>query len=131
LNLQQEVEAVMNQALEAFNAGRYQQALNLIDEAEKKLSTPIGQMVFLRGACYFNMNDYPNAIQALEQFISKYPQDSSIPQANLALGRSYISKGEVDKGIETLKALVNNAPTFKAEAGLYVAEALLRDCKPP
>ena len=130
LNIQQATEALMNAALTDFQEGKYQEALGKIAEVEKNLSgKPFPQVLFVKGASYFNLNDYPNAITALEAYQASFADGEYINPVKMALGRSYINKGEVDKGIEVLKALVASAPTMKAEAGLFVAEALKKQGK--
>lgn len=130
LNIQQETEALMNAGLALFQEGKYQEALSKIDEVEKNLSgKPFPQVLFVKGASYFNLNDYPNAITALEAYQTSFADGDYINPVRMALGRSYINKGEPDKGIEVLKGLVSSAPAMKAEAGLFVAEALKKQGK--
>ena len=120
----------MNAALGMFQEGKYQEALSKITEVEKNLSgKPFPQVLFVKGASYFNLNDYPNAITALEAYQTNFADGEYINPVKMALGRSYINKGEADKGIEILKALVSSAPAMKAEAGLFVAEALKKQGK--
>jgi tetratricopeptide (TPR) repeat protein len=130
LNIQQETEALMNAALGLFQEAKYQEALSKITEVEKNLSgKPFPQVLFVKGASYFNLNDYPNAITSLEAYQSNFADGEYINPVKMALGRSYINKGDADKGIEILKALVSSAPAMKAEAGLFVAEALKKQGK--
>jgi tetratricopeptide (TPR) repeat protein len=130
LNIQQETEALMNAGLALFQEGKYQEALSKIAEVEKNLGgKPFPQVLFVKGASYFNLNDYPNAITALEAYQTSFADGEYINPVRMALGRSYINKGEADKGIEILKALVTSAPAMKAEAGLFVAEALKKQGK--
>jgi len=130
LNIQQETEALMNAALGLFQEGKYQEALAKIADVEKNVSgKPFPQVLFVKGASYFNLNDYPNAITALEAYQASFADGEYINPVRMALGRSYINKGEPDKGIEILKALVGTAPAMKGEAGLFVAEALKKQGK--
>ncbi len=130
LNIQAETEALMNAGLALFSEGKYTEALAKIGEAKKNLNNkPFPQILFVEGASYFNLNDYPNAITALEGYQTHFADGEYINPVRLALGRSYINKGEPDKGIEILKGVVNSAPTMKAEAGLFVAEALKKQGK--
>lgn len=120
----------MNAGLALFQEGKYQEALSKIAEVEKNLGgKPFPQVLFVKGASYFNLNDYPNAITALEAYQTGFSDGEYINPVRMALGRSYINKGEADKGIEILKALVTSAPAMKAEAGLFVAEALKKQGK--
>lgn len=130
LNIQQETESLMNAALGQFQEGKYQEALSKIAQVEKNLNgKPFPQVVFVKGASYFNLNDYANAITSLEAYVTNFKDGEFVHPAKLALGRSYINKGDVDKGIEILKELAGSAPLMKAEAGLFVAEALKKQGK--
>jgi tetratricopeptide (TPR) repeat protein len=130
LNKQEETEALMTAALSLFQEAKYQEALAKVAEVKKNLNNkPFPQILFVEGASYFNLNDYPNAITALEAYQTSFADGEYINPVKLALGRSYINKGEPDKGIEILKGVVNSAPAMKAEAGLFVAEALKKQNK--
>lgn len=130
LSIQAETEALMNAGLALFQEAKYTEAIAKIAEAEKNLNNkPFPQILFVKGASYFNLNDYPNAITALEAYQTNFADGEYINPVRLALGRSYINKGEPDKGIEILKAVVTSAPAMKAEAGLFVAEALKKQGK--
>lgn len=130
LNKQDETEALMNAALALFQEAKYPEALSKIDQVKKNLGgKPFAQVLFVEGASYFNLNDYPKAITTLEEYVKNFADGEYIHQVRMALGRSYINKGEPDKGIEILKEVVNKAPDMKAEAGLFVAEALRKQEK--
>ena len=120
----------MAAGLALFQEGKYPEALSKIDQVKKNLNgKPFEQVLFVEGASYFNLNDYPKAIAALEEYVKNFEKGQYINLVRMALGRSYINKGEPDKGIEILKAVVTDAPTMKAEAGLFVAEALKKEQK--
>ncbi|HYF37057.1 MAG TPA: tetratricopeptide repeat protein [Prosthecobacter sp.] len=129
LNKQEETEALMNAALALFSEAKYSEALSKIDQIKKNVSKPFPQVLFVEGASYFNLNDYPKAIEVLQQYVDNFGDGEYINQVRMALGRSYINKGDPDKGIEILKEVVAKAPDMKAEAGLFVAEALKKQEK--
>lgn len=130
LSKQEETDALMAAGLALFQEGKYPEALSKIDQVKKNLGgKPFPQVLFVEGASYFNMNDYPKAIVALEEYVKNFADGEHIHLVRMALGRSYINKGEPDKGIEILKEVVTKAPAMKAEAGLFVAEALKKEQK--
>jgi len=127
LNIQQETEALVNTAGTLFAEAKYQEALSKLTEAKKNLNNkPFEAIMFIEGACYYNLNDYPKAIETLEAFIKEFPQGAAIIDVRMALGRSYIASKQEDKGIETLTEVVRNSPDKKAEAGLVIADTLIK-----
>lgn len=120
----------MAEALRLFQEAKYQEALSKIDQVKKNLNNkPFPQVLFVEGASYFNLNEYDKAITALEEYLKSFADGEYVNQVRMALGRSYINKGDADKGISVLKEVVTKAPEMKAEAGLFVAEALKKQNK--
>ncbi len=125
LNIQQETEALINAASALFAEAKYQEALSKLAVAKKNLNNkPFESILFMEGACHYNLNDYPKAIASLEAYIKDFPQGSAIIDVRMALGRSYIASKQEDKGIEVLTDVVRNSPEKKAEAGLIIADTL-------
>ena len=130
LNIQTETEALMNEAVKLFTEAKYQEALAKIAQAEKNLNNkPFEGILYAKGACYFNLNDFPKAIESLELYLKEFPQGSSVVDVRMALGRAYIKSKETDKGITVLKEVVSSSPDKKAEAGLIIADAYKTDGK--
>lgn len=130
LNIQQETEALINAASALFAEGKYQEALSKLAVAKKNLNNkPFEGILFTEGACYYNLNEYPKAIEALEAYVKEFPQGSAIIDVRMALGRSYIASKQEDKGIEVLTDVVRNSPEKKAEAGLIIADTLNKQDK--
>jgi tetratricopeptide (TPR) repeat protein len=125
LNIQQETEALVNAAGALFAEAKYQEALAKLDQAKKNLNNkPFEGIMFIEGACHYNMNNYAKAIETLEAFVKEFPQGAAIIDVRMALGRSYIASKQEDKGIEVLTDVVRNSPEKKAEAGLIIADTL-------
>ncbi|WP_395745599.1 tetratricopeptide repeat protein [Prosthecobacter sp.] len=130
LNIQQETEALVNAASALFAEGKYQEALSKLAVAKKNLNNkPFEGILFMEGACYYNLNEYPKAIEALEAYMKEFPQGSAIIDVRMALGRSYIASKQVDKGVEVLTEVVKSSPEKKGEAGLAIADALNKQDK--
>ena len=130
LNLEQETEALYKDAFNHFQEAKYQEALAKIKQIKDKVSRPFEKVVFVEGACYFNLNDYANAIASLELYVEKFPDGESFNPVRMALGRAYIAANQADKGIEVLKKVAAEAPEFMAEAGVVIAEHLRKTDKP-
>jgi tetratricopeptide (TPR) repeat protein len=124
LNMEQEVESLYNEAFNLFQEGKYQEAIAKITTLKGKVSRPFEKVVFVEGACYFNMNDFPKAITALELYVATFPDGESLNSVRMALGRAYLGNKEPDKGIEILRKVAAEAPEFMAEAGVVIAEQL-------
>ena len=125
LNIQQETEALINAATALFAEAKYQEALAKLAVAKKNLNNkPFEGILFTEGACHYNLNDYPKAIESLEAYVKEFPQGSAIIDVRMALGRSYIASKQDDKGIKELTDVVRNSPEKKAEAGLIIADTL-------
>jgi len=125
LNIQQETEALINAATALFAEAKYQEALAKLAVAKKNLNNkPFEGILFTEGACHYNLNDYPKAIESLEAYVKEFPQGSAIIDVRMALGRSYIASKQDDKGIKELTDVVRSSPEKKAEAGLIIADTL-------
>ncbi len=123
LNIQQETEALINAANALFVEAKYQEALAKLAVAKKNLNNkPFENILFIEGACHYNLNDFPKAIESLEAYVKEFPQGSAIIDVRMALGRSYIASKKEDKGIEVLTDVVRDSPEKKAEAGLIIAD---------
>jgi tetratricopeptide (TPR) repeat protein len=130
LNIQQETEALVNAAGTLFAEAKYQEALSKLAVAKKNLNNkPFEGIMFIEGACHFNLQDYPKAIETLEAFIKEFPTGAAIIDVRMALGRSYIASKQEDKGIAVLKEVVTSSPEKKAEAGLIISDALIKQDK--
>ena len=130
LNLEQETESLYNAAATMFQEGQFQEALSKINQIKEKVSRPYEKVVFVEGACYFNLNNYPKAIETLELYLEKFPDGENFNQVRMALARSYLADKQTDKGIELLRKVAAEAPAFMAEAGVLIAEQMRKDNKP-
>lgn len=128
--MEQEVESLYKEAFNLFQDSKFQEALSKINTIKEKVSRPFEKVVFVEGACYFNLNDFPKAITTLELYVSTFPEGESFNPVRMALGRAYLANKEPDKGIEVLRKVAAEAPEFMAEAGVVIAEHLRKTDKP-
>lgn len=129
LNMEQEVESLYKEAFNLFQDSKFQEALSKINTIKEKVSRPFEKVVFVEGACYFNLNDFPKAITALELYVTTFPEGESFNPVRMALGRAYLANKEPEKGIEVLRKVAAEAPEFMAEAGVVIAEHLRKTDK--
>ncbi|MFZ4765177.1 MAG: tetratricopeptide repeat protein [Roseimicrobium sp.] len=130
LNLEQEMETLFADAQSAFTQGKFDVALQKIGAIHTKTSNKDYEMVmFLEGACHFNLKAYDKAVTFFEDFIKKFPESGSINDAKMAVGEAYLSAGQVDKGIEKLKEAAA-VEELRDKAGLMIANQHKKDGKP-
>lgn len=130
LNMEAQAQRLQTEAFTAFGEGKFTDALAKAAEIRKLVNDkPFAQILYLEGACYFNMNDYAKAAETLQQYVDKFPDGEAIIDVRMALGRSYIQKGEADKGVAILKEVVTKSPDRKGEAGLVIANHYKKENK--
>ncbi|MCB1225678.1 MAG: tetratricopeptide repeat protein [Verrucomicrobiales bacterium] len=122
LNLQEEVEALYEAAFGLFQEAKYQEALSKLVQIREKMNRPPERVLFVEGACYFNLNEYEKAITTLRDYLSQYPDGENAFQVKLALGRSLLSTGKADEGVKELNDVASNSPELKGQAGLFLAD---------
>ncbi len=130
--------ALFNNAVTAFGNGDYQGALTAIDNLLKqipadlpapdkaKLNAQLEPIYFTRGAAYFNLKQYSEAITALKDYLARYPKSTRVNEATFSLAQaSFFDKDypTAAKGFATLE----NVPAFREQAlmleGLSYREA--------
>lgn len=122
LNLEEAVEGLYKEAASSFNTGNYEAALKKIAELHKKTSDKdFEQVMFLEGACYFQMQKNDKAAEFLQKFVDKYPNSGFKTDALINLGRAYLAKGDEAKGLEVLNKCAASFPERKAEVGIDLA----------
>ncbi len=68
----------------------------------------------------YNIGDYNQAIGKLDQFINRYPDSDSIPEALFFLGQSYYRMKDYQKAMTTYKKIDSNFSLYpKAAEALY------------
>jgi len=131
LNAEQEMEQLYTDAAAAFNGQKYDVALQKIGLIHTKTNNKdFEKVMFLEGACLFNMDQNDKAVEILAKFVSTFPKSESVNQAKMAMGRAYLKKGEADKGVATLKDVAATAPQLLGEAGLEIASYYKKNEKP-
>lgn len=130
LNAEQEMEALFSDAQSSFNQGKFDVALQKIAAIHTKTSNKDFEMVmYLEGACHFNMKAYDKAVTFFEDFIKKFPESGSINDAKMAVGESYLLAGNPEKGIAALKEAAS-VDELRDKAGLMIANFYKKDSKP-
>ena len=121
LNPEQEMEQMFNDAQSSFNKGQYDVALQKLGAFHAKTNNKeFPQILFLEGACHFNLKQFDKAASFFEQFVTKFPTEGAMNDALMALGESYLNAGMAEKGIEALKKAAA-VDELRDRAGLMIA----------
>ena len=101
--------------------GKFKEALEKVTFIKSKTSKAFPHVVFLEGACHFNLNDFQSAANAFEAYVKEFATGENINAVKLGLGRSYLKLNRADDGIKVMKEAAAD-PALKGEAGLLIAE---------
>lgn len=113
-----------------FTQGKFDVALQKIGAIHTKTNNKDYEMVmFLEGACHFNLKAYDKAVTFFEDFIKKFPESSSINDAKMAVGEAYLLAGSPDKGIAALKEAAA-VEELRDKAGMMIASYYKKEGKP-
>jgi tetratricopeptide (TPR) repeat protein len=130
LSLEDEVKQLLADAQAAFGQQKFDVALQKLGALHTKFNADHPGVMFLEGACHFNLKQYAEAIKFFEDFIKKFPDSEGVNDAKMAVGESYLLAGQPDKGIEVLKQLAAEAEEYFDKAGLMIASFYKKEGKP-
>jgi Tol biopolymer transport system component len=95
----------------AFNRGEFKTALTLYKDLFNSRSGD-ESMAFWAGECYFNLLDYPHALEYFEK--ARQINANSNPDLHLEMGKTYQILGETEKAIAALEEYKQSNPGSKA-----------------
>jgi tetratricopeptide (TPR) repeat protein len=112
--------AAYNAGQQAFAAGKFAEAAAQIEKSISLCVDPIEQQQlgpawFTLGAAYFNVPNYPKAIETFKAYIQKYPAAENIMPARLALAQSLTSDKKYDEALKLWEQL-EKAPATRDKA---------------
>ena len=117
---------MQNAAMKAFQQGNWGPAASgfekLIREAPNAMQPLLGPIHLTLGAAYYNMPNFPKAIEVFSGFIAKYPNSEQLLDAKLALGQTYMASKNFDEAIK-LFASLENLPAVRERALMAQAVA--------
>lgn len=81
-------QLVYKKAIEYYNKGDYQRALNLLDGIRTIFTgtTRAQNIAYYRAFCNYNMKDYGTASALFKQFINLYPESSFAEECLFMMG---------------------------------------------
>ena len=100
--------SLKEQGLQAYEAGNYSEAINLLEQAYEE--EPIPLIRFYAGSSYLANGDADRAIAAFEDYIQSGGELQN--QARWYLGLSHLQKGEVEKAETYFNTLANESHVY-------------------
>ncbi|HZJ15089.1 MAG TPA: tetratricopeptide repeat protein [Chthoniobacteraceae bacterium] len=117
---------IYNEALQAFQRGEWGPAASgfakLIAMVPNEGQAQIAPAYLTMGAAYYNMPNFPKAIEVFSGFIKQFPNSERLLDAKMALGQTYLAAKNYPEAIkvyaelEATPALRDQALTFQALA---------------
>lgn len=129
VSLEVDVQKAQEAGLQFLQEGKFKEALEKVAFIKSKVNKNFPQVLFLEGACHFNLNDFQSAATAFESFIKEFSTDPSVNPVKLGLGRAYLKLNRPDDGIKLMKEAATD-PALKGEAGLLIAEHYNKNKQP-
>lgn len=121
-DLQTAVEKAYGDGFTLMQEGKFKEALEKVAFIKSKVNKPFPHVLFLEGACYFNLSDFPKSAEAFELYTKEFPTGENINAVKLGLGRAFLKTGKEEDGIKLMKEVAAADPALKGEAGLLIAE---------
>ena len=111
-------------AMAEFQAGDYQKAATDLESliSQASADSPLDTVYFTLGAAYFNLQNYPKAIEALTQYQKKYPKGARFNDAQFSIGQAQFSAKNYADAAASFKQLEND-PKLRAKALFYEGSA--------
>ncbi len=117
---------LQNAAMKAFQQGNWGEAASgfekLLREAPNAMQPMLGPIHMTLGAAYYNMPNFPKAIEVFSNFIAKFPNAEQLLDAKLALGQTYMAAKNYDEAVK-LFASIENLPAVRERALMAQAVA--------
>jgi tol-pal system protein YbgF len=104
------------QAFGDYASGRYQAAVRGFTTFLKRFpnNSYASNAQFWLGDCYFNQQQYPQAIQEFERVLNDYPSAPKSPDALLKIATAQVQLGDPDKARQAVDTLSQRYPKSPA-----------------
>src|SRR5204863_6407872 len=117
---------IYNEALQAFQRGEWGPAASgfakLIAMVPNEAQAQIAPAYLTMGAAYYNMPNFPKAIEVFSGFIKQFPNSERLLDAKMALGQTYMAAKNYDEAIK-LYATLEATPAVREQALTFQALA--------
>ncbi len=118
---QKSTDALMRLGDSYFVTSKYQQAIASYDKASKVNGPERDYATFQKAICNGFLGKRAIKIDALNQFVDRFPKSSLRDDALFELGNTYIKQSEESKGLRSYDALIDKFPKSK-----FAPRAMLR-----
>lgn len=121
---------VFNEAMIAFQSNDFATAATKLEKviATAGQGAQLESVYFTLGAAYFNLQQYPKAIETLKQYQTKYPQGARIADATFSIAQASFASKDYGEAAAQF-ARLENTPQYREQALFYGALALKEDGK--
>jgi len=105
-------DALYTQALQAFNAKQYREALSMWTEFTKNFSKSplVPNTYFWIGECNYQVGDFANAVLSYQEVIDKFPKSNKYPDALFKRGASFVKLNNKQAAKISFQELITKYP---------------------
>lgn len=117
---------IFDEGLDQYNSGRIEEALGTFSELNEKYPglKPSKVAVYYSGIINYEIGNYEESIELLNNFLDKNPNDNLLVNSSLfTIGLSYFNLENWDKAIETLSELEDKQSPYQSKALLHIGMA--------
>ncbi len=112
---------IYNAAMKAFQAGNWSEAASGLEKLIKMVpnegQAQIHPAYLTLGAAYYNLPNFPKAIEVFTGFITRFPNAERLMDAKLGLGQTHLAAKNYDEAIKVFVALENVAAVRERALG--------------
>ncbi|MDQ7833282.1 MAG: tol-pal system protein YbgF [Desulfovibrionaceae bacterium] len=105
-------DALYTQALQAFNAKQYREALSMWTEFTKNFSKSplVPNTYFWIGECNYQTGDFANAVLSYQEVIDKFPKSNKFPDALFKRGAAFLKLNNKQAAKISFQELITKFP---------------------
>ncbi len=119
-------EGLMQQGMSNFSSGNYERSVEFLNQLvevfgrEPELRAQVDLAMYARSCAYYNLADYPKAIETFEEYIKQFPESKFVDEALFRIGTAQQIQEEYDAAITAYQKLRSSYPRSSfAEDALY------------
>ncbi|MGA3172019.1 MAG: tetratricopeptide repeat protein [Chthoniobacteraceae bacterium] len=108
---------IYDAGVSAFEHGDYQTAISKLEQVAQQAGpdAKLEPLYFTLGAAYYNLQQFPKAIETLKTYQSKYPRGARYRDATFSIGQAALFIKDYDEAAAQFSRLFN-VPQFREQA---------------